>query len=282
MIHIHQILIATLSIALAGCLGGSDRNRNDSDNSWPPVCGGNLFEDPITMHWSDYHQCSDLGGTGGHTCESLGWEGGELGCTSPLILYGCRFDTSQCYGPNPCGNGVIDPGEVCDGTELGGVTCGDLYFGHYEGPLFCMPDCRWFNDRYCVPVGDSCGNGVRDMELFEHCDNGERNSDTEPGACRTNCMYPICGDGVIDQNEECDDGLENSNTKPDGCRFFCIESDYEACYCRRAFCGDQVMDTGEECDGRDLGGLTCEDHGFGGGSLACNGDCTVDTSLCIN
>ncbi|MDP6946695.1 MAG: hypothetical protein QF464_21275, partial [Myxococcota bacterium] len=35
---------------------------------------------------------------------------------------------------------------------------------------------------------------------------GEDNSDTEPNACRTNCMVASCGDGVVDAEETCDDG----------------------------------------------------------------------------
>jgi PKD repeat protein len=46
-------------------------------------------------------------------------------------------------------------------------------------------------------------------------------------------------------------------------------------------CGNGVQDEGEECDGDDFGGQTCEDLGYSGGNLACNLDCTLDTSTCI-
>src|SRR5207249_7930657 len=38
-----------------------------------------------------------------------------------------------------CGNGMIDPGEACDGTDVGGVTCP----GGSAGGAFvaCNPDC---------------------------------------------------------------------------------------------------------------------------------------------
>ncbi|MEM7157853.1 MAG: hypothetical protein AAF799_33745 [Myxococcota bacterium] len=45
-------------------------------------------------------------------------------------------------------------------------------------------------------------------------------------------------------------------------------------------CGDGVLDDGEDCDGDDLGGAACTDQGFVGGDLACNDDCTFDTSAC--
>ncbi len=45
-------------------------------------------------------------------------------------------------------------------------------------------------------------------------------------------------------------------------------------------CGDGILDVGEACDGDDFGGVTCESLGLGTGTLACNGDCTLDTSGC--
>jgi hypothetical protein len=45
-------------------------------------------------------------------------------------------------------------------------------------------------------------------------------------------------------------------------------------------CGSGRIDTGERCDGEDLGGATCAGLGFGGGTLACEDDCTFDTRGC--
>lgn len=47
-------------------------------------------------------------------------------------------------------------------------------------------------------------------------------------------------------------------------------------------CGNGVIDPGEQCDGSDLGGATCESLGFAGGTLACSGACTYDTSGCTS
>ena len=47
-------------------------------------------------------------------------------------------------------------------------------------------------------------------------------------------------------------------------------------------CGDGVIDPGEACDGADLGGSDCLEQGFAGGELACAGDCTLDTSGCVD
>lgn len=52
-----------------------------------------------------------------------------------------------------------------------------------------------------------CGDSQ--LEQQEQCDDGAANSDTTPGACRTNCMNAHCGDGVIDPGEQCDNGAAN-------------------------------------------------------------------------
>ncbi|MFH2009994.1 MAG: DUF4215 domain-containing protein [bacterium] len=84
----------------------------------------------------------------------------------------------------------------------------------------------------------SCGDGVVDVAAGEDCDDGEDNSDLEPGACRTNCTAAGCGDDVIDAGEECDDGGDNSDEPNAFCRTDC----------RWSRCGDGVVDAAEGCD----------------------------------
>ncbi|MCB9736818.1 MAG: hypothetical protein H6745_29920 [Deltaproteobacteria bacterium] len=76
----------------------------------------------------------------------------------------------------------------------------------------------------------------------------EGNSDTRPGACRTDCVAATCGDGVTDPGETCDDGGESLVCNAD---------------CSDAACGDGVWNAtaGEGCDG-------------GGETAACDGDCS--------
>ena len=49
-----------------------------------------------------------------------------------------------------------------------------------------------------------------------------------------------------------------------------------------SLCGNGVIDSGEECDGSNLAGQTCMSRGFSGGSLSCNPNCTINTSLCTS
>lgn len=49
-----------------------------------------------------------------------------------------------------------------------------------------------------------------------------------------------------------------------------------------AVCGNGVIDDGEQCDGGNLGGFTCVDLGYSGGTLGCDPvTCTYDASGCV-
>ena len=69
----------------------------------------------------------------------------------------------------------------------------------------------WHIDDVCVVANRNsiCGDGVKN--LFEACDNGPDNANI-PGACRTYCGLPACGDTIVDENEECDDGISGTST----------------------------------------------------------------------
>jgi len=71
----------------------------------------------------------------------------------------------------------------------------------------------------------------------EECDAGDLNADEPDSICRTNCMLPFCGDGIVDTGEECDDGNAVDN---DACTNACT----------LATCGDGIIQTalGENCD----------------------------------
>src|SRR5260221_5772502 len=84
--------------------------------------------------------------------------------------------------------------------------------------------------------------------------------------------FKNCGNGVLNPGEECDDGNISDN---DGCLGTCQFN----------VCGDFFINSDpnspgfEQCeqDGI-LGGATCQDLGFAGGTLGCTPQCTYDTS----
>lgn len=54
-----------------------------------------------------------------------------------------------------CGNGFVDPGEDCDGTNLNGNTCASATGNKPFGNLVCV-DCLFFTGN-CFSAGSSSG-----------------------------------------------------------------------------------------------------------------------------
>ncbi len=80
--------------------------------------------------------------------------------------------------------------------------------------------------------------------------------------------FADCGDGSIDGDEQCDDGNQ---------------ADEDACLgtCQLNVCGDGIVNpAAEACDILVLPTESCRTQGFSSGTLACAGDCTLDTSGC--
>jgi hypothetical protein len=61
-----------------------------------------------------------------------------------------------------CGDNVIDAGEVCDGTDLGGETCETQGQGS-GSPLLCTADCLDFDYTNCVPIVLVCDAANLDL-----------------------------------------------------------------------------------------------------------------------
>jgi cysteine-rich repeat protein len=202
-----------------------------------------------------------------------------------------------------CGDGVIDPGEVCDD---GNVIDGDG----------CSANCK---------SNEHCGNGVVDTVAGEQCDDGNVvNGD----GCSQRCLLERCGNGILDIGEQCDDGNTDSadgcsssckfekcgngiiDVFPDGGREACDDGnlfDGDGCSstCRNERCGngivDKYIDGGQEMcdDGNAVSGDGCSgvclleacgngipddypdggreecDPGDAGELPACNRDCTI-------
>lgn len=79
------------------------------------------------------------------TCNTIqqNFDNGALACNTQT----CTFDTSAC---SRCGNNAIEPGELCDGTNLGGTTCSDLFSGTTQGSPACKADCSGFDVGTCA------------------------------------------------------------------------------------------------------------------------------------
>ena len=145
--------------------------------------------------------CSDDDGGNGGDC-------GNGVCDANEDSQSCPED---CY----CGNGSIDPGEECDGADLGGATCLDSDINCTGGILGCTDQCSYDVSR-CTGCQVVCGDGIVDGD--EECDDGN----TEDGdGCDSSCMWESeCGNGDVEGDEECDDGNTDNG---DGCDENCME-----------------------------------------------------------
>jgi hypothetical protein len=62
--------------------------------------------------------------------------------TCDTNLASCDADLTTCQAGCACGNGVLDAGESCDGSDFGGKTCAN--FGMTDAPgLSCTSECTW-------------------------------------------------------------------------------------------------------------------------------------------
>jgi cysteine-rich repeat protein len=140
-----------------------------------------------------------------------------------------------------CGNGVVEPGETCDDSNL---TSGD--------------GC----DSNCTPTG--CGNGI--VTMGEACDDG---NPTSGDGCDSNCTATACGNGVVTAGEICDDG---NGVIGDGC------DDGMLGNCTASACGNGVKAPNEGCDDGNLtSGDGCDSelhaHGCGNGVVTMGEAC---------
>ena len=128
-------------------------------------------------------------------------------CTS---LRDCNAD-AVCQGLATCSNATIGFGACLTpldgGPHTDGLACGACH-GTCAGGGCQLTYCGCQD----VPAGIDAG---------EQCDDGALNSDVLPDHCRTNCLLPHCGDGVLDPDagEVCD--ADGGNGLGLGCNATC-------------------------------------------------------------
>ncbi len=192
-----------------------------------------------------------------------------------------------------CGNGQLDPNELCEGTDLGGLTC--LALGYAAaGELACLPTCR-YDTEGCTAI---CGNEA--TEPGEECDGALAEQTTcqdlgytDPGTLTCSpdtCLFDTsgcaatCGNGFREPGEACEAGDLGGHSCEDqgfewgelACNDDC-SFDYRGC---ENGCGNDIVDWNEECDGQEINGAECHWYGYSTGTVTCSDDCRYDTSDC--
>ncbi|MFC1654966.1 hypothetical protein ACFL2F_04085 [Myxococcota bacterium] len=157
-----------------------------------------------------------------------------------LIFAACGDDGNG--GGPECNNDVLETGESCDTTQMGGETCEGL--GYFTGDLGCTEQCT-FDESSCT----NCGNGTKDE--------GE-----------------MCDDQDLD-NKDCTDLDYDGGDL--ACNSDCTFNG-EGCYA----CGNNHIEVDEECDREDFGIKTCKTEGYDGGDLLCTDNCVIDESQCYD
>ncbi len=127
---------------------------------------------------------------------------------------------------NPvCGNGILETGETCDGTELAGATCENINQGFTGGTLACANDCTLDTSGCTTACQDACDldNRVCDGDTLRVCETNAETGctewvDTDCTAASQTCMViggeaqcAACQDACVLDEERCNangDGIE--------------------------------------------------------------------------
>jgi len=215
-----------------------------------------------------------------------------------LMLWSCDTKTKNV---DSCGDGFVDPGEDCDGSQLNGATCTSLGFYKADGVLACNAQCR-LDTTDCDTA--RCGDNLIQPER-EDCESTDLGGKScvslgyERGtlSCNENCHFDLsgcesaglCGDSIIQAPEQCD-GTELNGQSCQNLGYYegilaCSSSCQFIMLNCQGQCGDGTVDTfhQEACDGTNLDAQTCVTRGFsqGSGALVCKADCTFDETACV-
>ncbi len=114
-------------------------------------CGDGIVEFSEKCELGYTVECADL---------SSSWRSGVASCRENCL----GWDVSNCVLDQPCGNGVIDEGEICDGD----VDCTYLNSKKWEsGVASCVDFCTAYDYSNCVAI-PLCGNAT--LDEGEACD----------------------------------------------------------------------------------------------------------------
>ena len=191
--------------------------------------------------WDSINGVCIIGGGG------TGTGGGTTGTGGGSVTVGT---TPVCtLGNADCGNGLREPGEICDAGSANGQVCNPQYGSSCN---YCTSSCTSIS-----VTGPSCGDGIVQrstntnvVPYYEDCDLGSQNGlvGPESGNCRycsnscgcvTNNIGPRCGDLVCNNGES----------------YLSCPSD---CTNVPSSCGNSIVETGESCDlGTANNGLVC-------------------------
>ena len=147
-----------------------------------------------------------LSGSSGNVSSTSGGWGAHLhvGCqvngvfTYPANLWIDRATHklgSICPDPpaESCGDGILQNGEACDGSDLGGVSCTDLGLG--TGNVGCNSDCT-LDTTACVPCTAGASTTCVGLDLYDVDSCGDRGAYLQRCSTSTQCRVATCEAGA--------------------------------------------------------------------------------------
>jgi len=144
--------------------------------------------------------------------------------------------TDTAMVPESCGNGVLDPTEVCDDADLGELTCKSL--GYVDGMLQCEFDaCSAFDTTECircgavVPPPATCVGLLCDAD--SDCQPKKAEACCDDPACAGACAIPCSAPQDCPEQTECAHGhcLRLCNDDSDCALWFGFTCQHDSSYC---------------------------------------------------
>lgn len=240
---------------LMGCLINSPPKEDN-------VSGGSTCSKGLGYgsQWCGQGKCNpgakDIIALNGAKCEIWDSSWDIVMCKEPFLLNTGIWDPSdgKCIS---CAANKTESSVYADTTTIGGLSSDNMC----EFACGADFDCDEKSDNSFI--GASC----------TRCDASDTGTH-----CREYCGKDFDCDYDKVCNTVCGSNAGCNLKKPgEACTGGICDSD---CACVSSCNNNNTISSPEQCDGTDLGGNTCLSQGFAGGTLACNTDCTFDTSGC--